>query len=104
VLNQLARALELTITRMLTEMSGLELRYWLSKPEFFGDERGDYHAAMIATAIENWAGKSRSDESFVSPLDRMPFRKTPEPTAEDVAAKVHLAMGTLIGQQQAAER
>ena len=52
----------------------------LHRREPIDDSRADFHAAIIASTIANYAGMQRKEGAPpVTPLDYMPFQKPPEP-------------------------
>lgn len=64
--------------RLLREMSNITLGYWMAlyRIDPWGEERGDFRAGIIASAVANWAGKTmREGAKPVTPADYMPYQR-----------------------------
>jgi hypothetical protein len=82
---RLALALGCTLDDLSQRMTGAEFGLWLAYYERdpFGDARGDLQAGIVAAAVANYAGKTRSAGSGpASPAEFMPFMDSDEPTEQ----------------------
>lgn len=70
------------------------------KLEPFGEMRGDYRAAMVASTVANSAGMTGEDKKPLKPSDFMPFQEKyeEEPILEpDPETQTRLMMAALFG-------
>lgn len=66
-------------------MSSVEFSLWMQyhSEAPIDDSRADFHAAIIAATIANYAGKTRSENAPpVTPKEFMPFQFLPAQDAE----------------------
>ena len=74
----LTRSLGYKSLEALGEMSSYEYCFWVAEFERspWDEDRADLRAAIIASTIANFAGKTRKDGvGPASPLDYMPYSK-----------------------------
>lgn len=91
---QLALALGMTRARLITEITGEELAYWIAfylvNP--FGPERGDLQAGIIASTFANANSKKTfTPDDFMPDFDRKPKQQTMEQMQRNCLKYVGLA-------------
>lgn len=77
---RLALKLGKTLQELYESMSAYEFSLWAAEyaRNPWGEERDDYRAGVIASAVVNISGKMIKRGSETKPKDFMPFQKQPE--------------------------
>lgn len=84
---RLALHMGCTLGELCERMSGEEFGMFLAlhRRDPWGDERADYHAAIVAASVANHAGKTRTQPASIA--DFLPFREEPKPVETESPAE-----------------
>lgn len=80
----LALRLGRTLQELMQSMSAVEFGLWqqFDRVSPIGDGRGDLQAAIVASTVANFAGRSLKEGASTKVADFMPYLVRPEPEPE----------------------